>query len=139
MDTIIKEFKKSNGKVYAIVVTDLHKRVIQDTWHKRFETKENFEVVLSYIILQIETNKCLGWLADLRNMQGSFDESKNWIAETIIPAAINAGLKKEAIVVPKDVMARIATKDTINQIQNFTIRQFDNIFLAEEWLLEDLN
>ena len=48
-------------------------------------------------------------------------------------------VQKEAIVEPKNPMARIAGKDTINQIQNFKIRRFDNIFLVVEWLLEDLN
>lgn len=131
-----KEFKKENGVLYAQVSIDRQRAILQDTWLGGFDTQENFRKVLSFIASQIEEQKIVGWLADLREMEGYFDESSEWLSQELMPRAINAGLLKEAIVLPKNVFARLSTKETVLKIQDFELRQFHNYSQAEKWLNE---
>jgi hypothetical protein len=67
-------------------------------------------------------------------MNGSFDGSKEWIVETIMPAVIQAGLLFEAIVLPRNIFSKLSAKETIMKINNFELRQFDNLGEARKWL-----
>jgi hypothetical protein len=133
---ILHQFKNAAGKVYATVSFDEATKCISDTWEGLFGTQENFRTVLLYITNAIEERKAVSWLADLSQMNGSFDGSKQWIIDTVMPRVIGAGLRFEAVVLPKNVFSKLSTTDTIMKLSNFEIRQFDNLEKAKSWLKE---
>ena len=77
---LLKEFKDTSGKAYATVHYEEETDIISDVWNGVFGSQDNFREVLVYVQEQILTRNIKKWLADLRNMQGSFDGSKDWIA-----------------------------------------------------------
>jgi hypothetical protein len=131
---ILKQYKNSAGGVYATVGYDEKNKCVYDTWEGMFGSQENFKTVLLYITQVIEERKAVCWLADLSKMSGSFDGSKEWIISTIMPKVVRAGLMYEAIVLPKNVFSKLSTKDTVTKINNFEIRQFDDVEKAKAWL-----
>ncbi len=134
---ILKEFKRTSGTTYATVSYDEENNCIMDTWEGLFGTQENFQAVILFIADVIEEKKVTKWLADLRKMNGSFDGSKLWIVNNIMPRVIKAGLLYEAIVLPNNVFSKLSTKDTITRIHNFELRQFEDIEKAKAWLNEN--
>ncbi len=133
---IVQEFQNAEGLIYATVGYDEKSKCIIDTWYGLCGTRDNFRKVLTYIVHLAEDKKAVKWLADLRRMHGSFDDSRDWIAEVIMPGVIRAGLRYEAVVLPHNVFSKLSTKETILKIQNFELRQFSDIEKAKLWLEE---
>lgn len=84
---------------------------------------------------------CLGtgankWLADLTAMEGSFDESGPWLVNELMPRAISNGLDYEALVLPKNLYAKLAAVDAITRIRHVEIKRFGELEEAREWLME---
>lgn len=133
---ILQEFKNSSNHTYATIEYDEENKCISDTWEGMFGTQENFRKVLVYIVAAVQERKVTSWLADLSKMNGSFDGSKKWIIETVVPAVITAGLQFEAIVLPKNIFSKLSAKEAIMKIHNFELRQFDDLDQAKTWLKE---
>lgn len=131
-----EKFYTSAGTLYATVNIDLDENMISDTWTNNFGSQDNFKKVLLYIVDKIEQYRLTKWLANLTDMNGSFDSSRDWLAKEIMPSAIGAGLMKEAVVLPKNIFAKLSTTDTIMRINNFELRQFASINEAQQWLKE---
>lgn len=133
---ILKVFQTGAQKIYATVYYDEDKKCISDVWDGSFGTSENFKAVLNYVAQQIEERKALKWLADLRNMEGSFNSSSEWIQKEIMPRVLQAGLLLEAVVLPKNIFSKLSAKDTIIKINKFELQQFEDIEKAKKWLEE---
>ena len=135
---ILKQFHNISGKVYATVSYDQVSNCIVDEWEGFFGLQQNFKDVLNFIAGVIEEKQVDFWLADLSKMQGSFDESKEWLVDVIMPRVIEAGLQAEAIVQPKNIFSKLSVQDAIIKIHDFEMRQFENVELARNWLLSSL-
>ena len=133
---LLQEFKTTSDDVYAKVYYDEEKNTITDVWEGAFGTQENFRTVILYMSDQILSRGITKWLADLRDMHGSFDGSRDWMTQEIMPKLIQNGLLFEAIVLPKNIFAKLSTRDAIMKIANFELRQFDNVEAAKAWLNE---
>ena len=133
---LLQEFKTTSDDVYAKVYYDEEKNTITDVWEGAFGTQENFRTVILYMSDQILSRGITRWLADLRDMNGSFDGSRDWMTQEIMPKLIQNGLLFEAIVLPKNIFAKLSTRDAIMKIANFELRQFDNVEAAKAWLNE---
>jgi hypothetical protein len=134
---IVKEQKNAVGETYVIITLDEEKGIIQDTWIGPFGTQDNFRNGVSQVldVLVNSKGKIYGWLADLRDMKGSWDSSRQWMAESVMPKAIKSGLKAEAVVLPRNIFSKLSTKDTIMKMTGFELRQFEDIEEARLWLL----
>ena len=132
----LQEFKTSSGHTYANVYYEEQQNTIIDVWEGVFGTQDNFKAVILYMCDQVDERGATRWLADLREMKGSFDGSKDWIVGEIIPRLIRSGLLFQAIVQPRNIFAKLSTRDTILKIENFELRQFDDIEEAKRWLNE---
>ena len=133
---LLQEFKTTSDDVYAKVYYDEEKNTITDVWEGAFGTQENFRTVILYMSDQILSRGITKWLADLRDMNGSFDGSRDWMTQEIMPKLIQNGLLFEAIVLPKNIFAKLSTRDAIMKIANFELRQFDSVEAAKAWLNE---
>lgn len=134
MFQLLKEFKTISGVSYAKVYYDEDNNTIMDVWNGVFGSQENFRNVISFIQEEITSRHITKWLADLRDMNGSFDGSRDWMTQQVMPQLIQAGLLFEAIVLPKNVFAKLSTRDAIMKIHNFELRQFADIEQAKVWL-----
>jgi len=52
----------------------------------------------------------------------------------LLPQAVKGGLKFEAVILPKDMFARLSAQDTIFRLGNYQLRQFDDLQKAQAWL-----
>ncbi|MCD6065080.1 MAG: hypothetical protein K0R82_2991 [Flavipsychrobacter sp.] len=128
------ELKNGTGDVYVTIhyLEDLN--AVMDVWTGAFGAQENFRKGLETVVEVIEKTKANKWLADLRLLKGSFDPSAEWLTTVIMPRTIELGLEFEAIVLPKEIFAKLSTKDAIQQVKNLYIRQFWDINEARQWL-----
>ena len=128
------ELRNGTGEVYVTIhyLEELH--AVMDVWTGAFGTQENFRRGLEKVVEVIEKTKANKWLADLRLLKGSFDPSAEWLTTVIMPRTIELGLEFEAIVLPKEIFAKLSAKDAIQQVKNLYIRQFWNFDEAKQWL-----
>jgi len=63
-------------------------------------------------------------------------ELQNWIANTTANAAISIGLKRFAIVLPKEFIAELSTEQTVEELPTipFELKFFQSIEEAYSWL-----
>lgn len=131
-----KQLLNLSGQVYVTISYDEQKGWIQDKWMGNFGTQENFRAGVLSVVEFIENSQgqCTMWLADLSEMKGSWDSSREWLAQQIMPRAIQAGLLFEAVVLPKNIFSKLSTNDTIMRIADFELRQFQDAEEAKVWL-----
>ena len=69
-------------------------------------------------------------------MKAVAKEDKEWGEKVFHPQVMSAGVKFNAIIVPKDVMAKFSIKSTMEKATEdpITIRYFPDIEEAKEWL-----
>jgi len=130
------EFKTEDDAIYATVEYDDELNALVDTWTGSFKTQENFKKVLTVIVDLFAETGANKWLADLRKMEHTFDESSAWLVNEIMPRAIANGLDYEAIVLPHNLYAKLATVDAITRIQHVEIKRFVEMSDARQWLLD---
>ena len=131
---LLQEFKSFSGATYAKVYYDEEANTIMDVWDGTFGSQDNFKKVISFIKEQIVSRGITKWLADLQFMKGSFDGSRDWMTQEVMPQLIQAGLLHEAIVLPLNVFSKLSARDAIVKIHNFELRQFSDINEAKSWL-----
>ncbi len=135
-------FYRANGQVYAIVGVNPAKSLVSDVWFDRFDDQTEFKAVLNHIREQFETGRYRYWLADLRFLNTDFSGSENWLVKELMPAVIDAGLEREAVVLPPTaVMSEGAdafetASRALRDIADGRVRGFTDIALAKRWLFE---
>lgn len=138
----LRLFRTADGNAYAIVGHSPVHRLITDTWLGGFGTEAEFRRVLEFICERFETGDYSFWLADLRFLNSGFHHSEAWLAESVFPRTIAAGLQREAVVVPTyqgappdyDVFG--SASSALRRITDGRVRSFDDIEKAKEWLFE---
>lgn len=132
--SILHEFKSSARHTYLTIGIDEQIPCVVDIWTGAFGNQTNFRNGVEKVVnVLIERGYCK-WLADLRKMEGSWDSSRDWMLNELLPRAVKGGLRFEAIILPKDVFARLSAQDTIIKLKNYQLRQFDNLQEAKVWL-----
>lgn len=75
------------------------------------------------------------WFVDARNIGPMSPEDTAWVAEKILPKFAEAGLTKEAFVVPKSALGRIVVKDYVSKAgKTIEMQIFDTVEAAKGWL-----
>lgn len=134
MDMEIVKQTNSDNHTYLEIYYDHTINATVDIWKGDFESEENFKNGLLLVVENIKKNKSRKWLADLLEIEGSFDFARDFIAQTIIPQAIGFGLRYEALVVPKDIFAMLSVQETLMIVDILEIRIFGNLKSAVDWL-----
>lgn len=140
----LRRFRTSDGKTYAIVGHSPDLRLVTDTWLGGFGTEAEFRRVLEFICECFETGDYAFWLADLRFLNSGFFHSDTWLAETVFPRTIAAGLQREAVVLPSyqgappnyDVFG--SASSALRKITDGRVRSFTDLDQAKAWLFENL-
>jgi hypothetical protein len=131
---ILHKFKSTAQEIYLTIAVDLEMQCVMDTWQGSFGLQENFKNGMEAVVKVLAEYGYSKWLADLSNMKGAWDSSREWMLNELLPKAVEAGLRHEAIVLPKDIFAKLSTKDTIIEIDSYECRQFTELEQAKQWL-----
>ena len=138
----LKPFQLHDGRLYAIVAHNPELRLIHDFWVGDFDDQAAFRAVPTFILQQLQSGAYSLWLADLRHMSRSFTESNQWMVNELMPKVFEAGLLREAVVVPPsgdipegfDVFG--AATSALSAIADGRVRGFSDVEAAKRWLLE---
>ena len=77
----------------------------------------------------------LEWYVDAREIGPVSPENTEWVARTILPQFAAAGLKKEAFVVPKSALGRMAVQHYVSEAgETIQMQVFDSPEAAKKWL-----
>jgi hypothetical protein len=131
---VLHEFTSSAQHIYLTIAIDEQIPCVMDVWTGAFGTQANFRKGVEKVVDLLIEKGYKKWLADLRKMEGSWDSSREWMLQELLPRAVKGGLMFEAIILPKDLFARLSAQDIIMQLDNYQLRQFDDLEKAQEWL-----
>ena len=124
-------FDSESAKIYYDA--EINTTVI--AWKKSITSME-YRKAFRAVLLTLKTYNTPGWIADLR-LQGVVDpEDQIWFLETVIPEAIQCGLKRIATVgftdpIRKDYYSRMAASAAEFDIQ---LKVFYSVEEANEWM-----
>jgi len=134
-----KVFNRQNKQVYAIVSKNVDLQIVSDVWFDQFDTQHQFRAVLQHVFDLFGDGEYCYWLTDFRFLRTDIDASKDWLVNQFMPAMFNAGLTRQAVVLPTEEGRSIytATSDIVEKFGNDRIRSFIDIQAAKKWLLCD--
>ena len=99
----------------------------QTSDHYRQTVKTAYEIILKYGASK--------WLSDMRNEGVVSVKDQKWLTEEMMPKAFQAGLRRVALVVSKDVFVRFYTKNIEQPVNDhFQSKHFDDVENARKWL-----
>ena len=134
-------FQRANDQVYAIVGANRALQIVSDVWFDRFDDQREFQDVLKHILSLFREGHYRFWLADLRYLTADFAASEDWLVNSLMPAVIDAGPEREAVVLPDAAVrqegqdAYLTASRALRDIADGRVRGFTNIALAKRWLL----
>jgi hypothetical protein len=75
-------------------------------------------------------------VSDNRRLEGVTDQDQLWIRDTWTPLAVNAGLTRIAVVMPRRGLGKIATEQILSQVgmKSFATHTFTTVSEAMEWV-----
>lgn len=77
------------------------------------------------------------WLSDRRHMKAIRQQDQQWTVEEFIPKMLKSPLQRMATVVSEDIFNKMAIEQMLKRsggLGSITLRDFDNIADAMEWL-----
>ena len=137
-------FTRESGQIYAMVGKNEELRVISNVWFNEFDTQKQYRQVLQHVFDLFSDGEYLFWLSDIRFLASDSRESEEWSVNKLTPAMFNAGLVREAIVVPEGAIAQegqdsfINAADGVREMANGRVRSFSDIQKARRWLLSGI-
>lgn len=105
---------------------------------KSFATSEEFRQGLNEGLKLIQQQQAANWLADLRKMEAIDPEDEQWSNEDWFPRALQAGIKRMAIVPSEDIFNSISVENIMNAIAGtgLVTHYFKEPLEAKSWLKE---
>lgn len=104
----ITEFKNEQGHVYFELGYDPTTNWGLTNWIGYLPV-EYIKTGAEAMIDLIKKHNIKNWLDDNREIEGAWDEANDWIASSWMPRAIEAGLRKFAIIVPDDIFSQVSS------------------------------
>ncbi len=138
----LRSFRLDNGQIYALVAHNPGQQLLHDIWFGAFERDEEFRAVLECVLELMRGGGYRLWLADLRHLTRSFMASRAWLVEELMPQIFEAGLEREAVVLPEhaqvpdgfDVLS--SASGALRDLADGRVRGFRDVAAARRWLLE---
>ncbi len=129
------ELKNSRGKVFFKSWYDVTSNQIVAEWIG-FVTLQNVKEACTEGLKLLKDTSCPFLLNSNEELEGSWDEANEWIAETWMPQALNYGLKRFAHIVSDDIFVEISAEEMVSRTSkyNFEMRMFKQRHEAREWL-----
>lgn len=135
-----KQLQNEKQEVYIEVEYLETEKILYSNWIGSYLSLEQVKQGCLLVLEEIKEHKCLLLLNDNRQLEGTWDEANEWIANEWMPQAIQAGLMKFAHILPEDLFAQLSAEfmeDNAKKVEGvFQLRMFNNQEDAEKWLLE---
>ena len=116
---------------------DAEHRCVFAEW-KAFATSREFQYALIKALAACRNRSALSFVNDTRKLELVSDEDQRWIRYTWAPMAIDAGLKRIAIVMAHHGLSRMAIegmfKGRRNTGEQLESRLFDSVEDALDWV-----
>lgn len=114
----------------------LHKHVFSE-W-RGFANSAELRSSLLKGIQAIRDNHAAAYVSDGRKLRVIVHEDQNWIKETWMPLAIQAGLKRLAFVTAPTGLGKLTIEDVAGLVDNHGLlsRTFDSVASARKWVSE---
>lgn len=134
------ELKDQKGNVYYTVEFLADKNIVFSQWFGSYLLVEQIKEGALLGLSKIKEHRVSKLLNDNTQLEGTWDEANDWIAQEWMPEALEAGLMKFAHVISKDIFGQLSAEfmeDNNKQMQNtFKLKTFGDLESAEKWLVE---
>ena len=132
-----KQLQNKRGKVYYTIEYDPANHWNYSNWLGFVSIEEviaGCEEGLELII----ANGCPSLLNDNRQISGPWSGANEWIVQSWMPRALEAGLKRFAHIVSPNVFSALSAQQLVSRVEDlgFEMRIFEDQPSAEAWLKE---
>jgi hypothetical protein len=105
---------------------------------KSFVNNADFRSCTLGIVDAIKDVSSDSLISDNRRLEGVTVEDQLWLRDTWTPLAVDAGLRRIAVVLARQGMGKIASEAIIGRFgdRTFLTRTFDSIDAAQKWIGE---
>ena len=101
------------------------------------EFRESEEKSLDYFKKFRSKHSKLEWFVDARDVGLISTEDTTWVVDKILPKFAEAGLRKEAFVVPESALGKLIVKNYVSKAGlTIEIKIFASVDEAKSWLKE---
>jgi hypothetical protein len=104
---------------------------------KAFANSAEFRAGVMRILDAINDKHAPFLISDNRKLEGVAVEDQLWLRDTWMPLAVKAGIKRIAVVLPRQGLGKIASEEVISQFGNtpFVTRTFGSLDEAMKWVV----
>ena len=110
---------------------------------KSVATSAQFRDVLTKVLAVVRDNHACGFVSDTRNLELITDQDQRWMWNAWAPLAIEAGLRKVAVIMAQHWLGRMGIERIFNGRHNtgdqMRSRKFDSVTGALLWVAEPHN
>jgi hypothetical protein len=112
-------------------------RCVHAEW-KGFANSVEFRASTMAILEAIRKRSAPALVSDNRRLEGVADQDQLWLRDTWMPLAVDAGVKRIAVVLPHHGLGKVASEDIIGKFGNtvFVTRTFSQVPEALKWAAE---
>ena len=107
---------------------------------KAFATSSEFQGALTKALEVVEERHAVSFVNDTRKLELVSDEDQRWLRYTWAPMAIQAGVKRIAVVIAQHGLSRMAIDEMFrgrrNTGERLQSRTFDSVADALKWVAE---
>lgn len=108
---------------------------VESEW-RAFANSAELRASLLKGIQAIKDHRAVAYLTDTRKVKVIVEEDQRWIMETWLPLAIEAGLKRIAVVTAPSGLGKLTVEDVVGRVDHLGLlsRNFDSIEEARKWI-----
>ncbi|MBL3654635.1 STAS/SEC14 domain-containing protein [Fulvivirga sediminis] len=119
---------------FASITFEKELNTIVVIW-KKIPSEEIYRGVFSQALIELHSKGADKWLSDIRKQGVVSPSNTQWLQEELLPKAVNAGLRRIAIIAEKDVFKQFYIDNIKTSISDTSeIQYFDNEEGARKWL-----
>jgi hypothetical protein len=114
-------------------------QILYAEW-KGFATSAEFRAALLTGVRAIRERHIVGYVSDARKARVVLAEDEKWARQVWLPQAVDAGLKRMAIVTASAGLGKMAYDDAATAMDShgLSMRTFDSVAAATTWALTGL-
>lgn len=109
-------------------------QIVHSEW-RAFANSAELRACLMRGIQAIRDHKAVGYLTDTRKVKVIVNDDQQWIKHTWLPLAIEAGLKRIAVVTAASGLGKATVEDVVGLTEDRGLqsRTFDSFAAARSW------
>lgn len=99
----------------------------------------DYRQTMNAVLDVIKEKKITRWIGDVSDFGVVSRENKDWTNATWFAAAMEAGLRRMAIILPTDIFGSMSAKEVLSKVtEDVHIKNFDDLEHAKEWIKNEV-